>query len=379
MTQESNDAARDLWSQMFERAARHPGAAMVDPDYDPEEDEAKVRACYAAAGWSEKEIEILRGAGAEREKAAPSTSPGVNPAADAFHAALCDDIEAEMARQGIKSHEQVARGIEPRTGPFASKVGVIMTDQSIVTVGAFTYRFCGLVAKAFHRTTMLDAPFWQADDYSEAKARLLLRANMPAALYWHRIMMSFAMSGTHATVPFQPANRIELPLVEQVARAMELFIVGHEYGHHHLGHGRDIGADPRAEEFAADQFALRLCEPIGKRDRRPTWNPYLASGAGGAIILKALEMVRLFERALGGKLPAGDTHPSADERIARFDSVAAILPHEFVVLKGFRMVSVRVMDAVAGLMADFIEVMPDDARARLVEMRREIWNELPRD
>lgn len=206
MEQEGNEAARDLWSQMYERAAAHPGAAVMDPDYDPREDEARARSAFAAAGWSEDALDAMLEAGKERNATAPQTSPGVNPSAEAFHASLCDDVEAEMARQGFETQRNVARGIEPVTGPFASKAGVIMTEQSIITAGAFTFRFCGLIAKAFHRTIMLRPFYWQSDEFTVEGAKLLLRINMPLALYWNRIFMSFAISGTNATVPFEPSR-----------------------------------------------------------------------------------------------------------------------------------------------------------------------------
>jgi len=378
MEQEGNDAARDLWSQMFERAAAHPGAAVMDSDYDPSEDDARARAGFAAAGWSKDEIEALLTTGQRRNAAAPSTSPGVNPSAEAFHAVLCDEVEAEMARQGFESQSGVARGIEPITGPFAAKAGVIMTGQSIITVGAFTFRFCGLVAKAFHRTILLEPSYWQSERFTQDGAKLLLRMNMQLAFYWNRIFMSFAMSGTNATVPFEPADPAQVALVEQVARAMELFIVAHEYGHHHHGHGRQLETDARAEEFEADQFALRIGRPIGERDLSPIWNPYLASGSGGVIILKALEILRRFEHALGALMPIGKTHPSAEERILRFDSVAVIEPTMHATLKGFRIASLRVMDTVGSLLDDFLGVMPEQERARLVAMRRELWEQLPK-
>ncbi|MEJ5155763.1 hypothetical protein WH240_11425 [Gluconobacter wancherniae] len=378
MKREDNEAARDLWSQMFNRMATHPGAAVVDPEYDPREDEARTHAAFAAAGWREDEIDAILASSKERNAKAPSTSPGANPSAEALHAVLCDDIEAEMARQGLETQKNVARGIEPITGPFASKAGVIMTEQSIITIGAFTFRFCGLIAKAFYRTIMLDPTYWQSDQFTTEFANLLLRRNMPLALYWNRIFMSFAMSGTNITVPFEPSDPTQVLLVEQVARAMELFVVAHEYGHHHHGHGRDANADARIEEFEADQFSLRIGRPIGERDRTPIWNPYLASGSGGVVVLKALETLRRFEHALGAPMPRGNTHPSADERIAHFDSVAVLEPVIFKTLKGFRIASLRVMDTVESLLDDFLAVIPEDDRGRLAAMRRELWEQLPK-
>ncbi len=86
-----------------------------------------------------------------------------------------------MARQGLHTYCNVARGIEPISGSFASKTGVIMTEQSIITVSAFTFRFCGIVAKAFYRTIILDPFYWQSDSFTLPEAKRLLRANMPIA------------------------------------------------------------------------------------------------------------------------------------------------------------------------------------------------------
>ncbi|MCJ2188811.1 hypothetical protein [Novosphingobium beihaiensis] len=128
---------------------------------------------------------------------------------------------------------------------------------------------------------MLDPTYWQSDQFTTELANLLLRKNMPLALYWHRIFMSFAMTGTNITVPFEPSDPTQVLLVEQVARAMELFVVAHESGRHLHGRGRNANADGQIEEFEADQLSLRIGRPIGERDRTPNWNPYLASGSGG--------------------------------------------------------------------------------------------------
>lgn len=377
MDGETNEAAIDLWSQMFARAAAHPGAAIIDPEYDPRDDDVRARAGFAAAGWSNDETELLFASWKGLISKAPSTSPGVNPFAEALHSRLCDDVEAEMGRQGLSSQLNIARGIDPVTRPFASKAAVIMTEQSIITVGAFTYRFCGLVAKAFQRTIMLEPAYWETDRFTPEGADRLLRKNMPLVLYWQRIFTSFAMSGTNVTVPFEPSAPAHVLLVEQVARAMELFIVAHEYGHHHHGHGRDLDADAQMEEFEADQFALRIGRPIGEGDLRPTWNPYLASGAGGVIILKALETLRRFEHAFGAPIPQRETHPSADERIDRFDTVALIEPDMFRTLRGFRIASRRVMDAIDRMLQDLVNVIPEDSKRELVAMRRDLWEKMP--
>lgn len=186
-----------------------------------------------------------------------------------------------MARLGMSSHMRVARGLEPRLGPYAAKTNVIMTDESIVTVGTQLFRFCGLIARAFTRTLQLDAKFWDSDCYSKESAILLIHTQPDLLLYWMRIYISYALTGTHALVPFKPANILEVSF-EHVARAMELFAVAHEYAHHHHDHGRQIdSSDEKAEEFEADQFALKICYEAERYPDALGYNPYLTAGAGG--------------------------------------------------------------------------------------------------
>ena len=212
---------------------------------------------------------------------------------------------------------RVARGVEPRVGPLAQMTNVIMTNEGIVTVGSFLFRFCGLIARSFTRTLLLGPTFWESSSYSEEAERLYLKAAPKQVVYWVKIFISFAVTGTHSPVPYRPANRNEL-IFEQVSRAMEIFAIAHEYGHHHLGHGRQLCDDPKLEEFSADQFALRICYEV---EQRPLMfaNPYLSSGAGGVVLLKALETLRRV-RDLINPTPAksSDTHPDIAARLARF-------------------------------------------------------------
>ncbi len=370
-----NDAAADLWSQIFANIAAHPGAAIMDPEHDVAADEKVMRAGFAAAGWSEQESEAIAEANRVAETAAPTTSPGASRAVEARHALLCDAVEAEMARRGMSSQVQVARGIEPRVRPYACKTGVIMTDQSIIAVGSFTYRFCGLIAKAFVRTLMLNPFIWDSESFSVLHAKGILRSNPRVLLYWVQIYLGFSVTGTNATVPFRPSTKKEIILVEQVARAMEIFMVAHEYGHHHFGHGRDINANPHDEEYEADRFALRIGRPLGEAEVFP--NPYLASGAGGIILLKSLMTLRKSETVFGGRVSDEDTHPAVDQRISKFDNVALLEPVIYPVLKGFRTASCRLMDLVDEMVVSFFQQLPSDEYSALTRMRADLIAQVP--
>ncbi|MGA0603916.1 hypothetical protein ACO2Q3_24630 [Caulobacter sp. KR2-114] len=295
-----NLSAKDLWSQVLKRLSEHPNATLQDPDYDPEPDRQKLRIAMRDAGWTDDQIDSLLQAQEERIAAAPSTSPGVAPHAEFIFGKLCDDVEAAMTRLGMDSHGRVARGIEPRLGPWAAKTNVIMTDESIVTVGAQLFRFCGVVARAFTRTVMLDPTAWESANYRPEDGVRRIRSRPDLLKYWLQIYLSYAVTGMHVLVPFRPSSPFEAILFEQVARAMELFATAHEFGHHHLDHGRAIDVTAaRREEYEADQFALRICREI---EKQPVLleNPYLSSGAGGLILLRAMRMLGRFEAKLDG-------------------------------------------------------------------------------
>jgi hypothetical protein len=278
---------------------------------------------------------------------------------------LCDDIEAAMVRLRLDSHARIARGIEPRTGPYAAKTNVIMTDQSIVTVGSFLFRFCGLVARAFTRTLHLNPHLWERPGFSQAAGRTLLRAAPEVTSYWLHIFVSYAITGTHIMAPYRPAAEHELVLFEQVARAMEIFAIAHEYGHHHHDHGRRLEDDPKREEFEADQFALKISYEV---ETKPllVWNPYLSSGAGGLVLLLALGILRKCSEVITGvDAEPSDTHPTIPERLARFDTVAVLKPTEFAVLKSFRTVSTRIMTCVDSELSLMIKSLEPSLRDQL--------------
>lgn len=343
----NNKSAQELWQQILQQLSKDPSATLQDPRYDPAEDDKKLQIGMRQAGWSEQHVKMMIANYHARIAGAPVTSPGVNPHAEFVFGMLCDDVEAAMARLRLNSHTRVARGLEPRLGPYAAKTNVIMTDESIITVGTQLFRFCGLVARAFTRTLQIDAEFWDSSRYSPESASQLVRSQGGIMEYWTRIFISYALTGMNILVPFKPANIFEVSF-EHVARGMELFAVAHEYGHHEFNHGRhmDLSA-AKVEEFEADQFALRICFEIERLPDILGPNPYLSSGACGLILLRALRTLRHAEMKLGiANSRQNDSHPDVDDRIARFENVALLRPLDFVQLQHFRRVSARILDAV---------------------------------
>jgi hypothetical protein len=181
---EHNETAVKLWEQIFARMAEAEDATIENHDYDNKAGEENFRSRLAEAGWSKSEIEERIEIHRAKMAGAPVTSPGVAPHVEALFEFLCNDVEAAMGRLNLKSNARVARGVEPRVGVLASMINVTMTDQGIVTVGSFLFRFCGLIGRAFARMILMDHWLWESRDYSDASARSLLRTNPTLVSYW---------------------------------------------------------------------------------------------------------------------------------------------------------------------------------------------------
>lgn len=358
-----NTVAAEVWSQIFARLSQEPNAAIVRPEYDPAEDDERARKALSAAGWSDEQIALRCARDVLNLALAPITSPGINPYAEFIFGRLCDDVERAMKSLGYVSQERVSRGIEPRLGPYAAQTNVPMTGEAIVSVGAHFFRFCGLIARATTRTLLLAPSFWESPSYAETAARHLIAGSPEIARYWVDIYLSYALAGTHFNVEYKPATQSEVVLFEQMARAMELFALSHEYGHHHLDHGRGAGSSSLQsavdEEYAADQFALRVCYEI---EKMPTilGNPYLSSGAGGVILLISLRTLRSVELMLGKEPKIELTHPETGSRIQRFESVAVLRPKEFCALKAFRIASERILKLVDQFVIEVLKNVPSE-------------------
>jgi len=367
MPKKSNDIANEVWGQLYARAAKAEDAAIVDANYNPADDDARARAALKSAGWSDEHIDQRFEIHRQREASAPVTSPGVNPFVESQLKQLCDDVEEVMDRLKMDSHAKVARGVEPRAWASASKINVITTDESIVTVSAFLFRFCGLIARAFTRTLHLNPYIWEHKDFSEKTVHEYFQTSPELFRYWLQIYMSFALTGTHINVPYKPATPSEVLVFEHIARAMEIFVIAHEYGHHHHAHGKGLGSDPQAEEFEADQFALKISGAV-KQFPPMLENPYLKSGAGGVVMLLALDTLRDVQRLFGNASETTlDTHPDVLARIERFDSVALLEPREFARLNGFRLAAQRVMGSVHSILLPAIAAISKDKLRSLAE------------
>ncbi|UJQ94154.1 hypothetical protein [Mariluticola halotolerans] len=360
MTQR-NDAARNLWVQIFKRAAADPNSALHVPD---NADEAAQRELLTSAlekvGWSEVEIAFLHKSDGVHSDLENPNSPGVGPGLEYRLNVLADHVRKVILETGETSHEKLEVAIDPKVGVAASLINVIMTDQGIISVSSFLFRWCGLVARAYTRTLNAGVAHWTSKKSDPATDRGFLLKHPNLVLYWFRIFVSFSGTGTHILAPYRPSSPAEFHLFEQVAWAMEYFTIAHEFGHHVLNH-RKVGDDPKAQEFKADAFAAKVCEQLEFEPFPRLSNPYTTTGAGGSLMLLALEILRAFE----GPDNDGDTHPSASDRVAKISMRNLMRPKQLEMDREFNSAISRIMSAVGAIMRDALSAGGDELVATI--------------
>ena len=328
-------AAADLWQQLLERARRSEWSTFQDPEYiEPPQKVERDRKAFIEAGWSTSEVDFILGNRSEKLVKGVSSS-GVAPHTETALARIAEMVRSAASEILTVDFSKIEFVVEPKAGPLISLINVMMTDESIIAMGSFFTRYCGLVARAYTRTVLL-APWLFGADADDEKVRKLLRENSSLLLYWWRIFVSFALTGTHILTSFKPSRKEEVILFEQIAHSMEVFALAHEVAHHVHRDVRkfDDGSDRYPEEYDADRVAVKIARRV---DEQHAWkwirgsftpNPYLSSGAGGVLLLGSLEIFRDVKDKVY-KNTAYNTHPHFLDRSERIKLLWVLEPNMY--------------------------------------------------
>lgn len=352
---------------MLERAHANEWSTFEKPERPNPAREVQIKRAFLDPGWTEQQIAARAEIDRQRLLEVPTTSAGVAKQTEFG----LERLRSALAR-GLESFaaENIHFAVEPKAGPFVSMVNVPLTDQTIIAVGTHFTRYCGLIARAYVRTMHLYRD-GTGLAFEEAELRRRLRQHPELILYWWRVLSSFALTGTHYLTTFKPSRPDEVIEMEQMAFAMEMFAIAHEYAHHHLGHGRQLTepAAAREEEFRADMLAMKICEQIEAAERVsgliPVPNPFLYTGAGAALLLGSLELFRKVKAKIFANRRF-DTHPAYAERTLRLKRRFLLEPTKHLTTGDFVASAENVLHCVALELAPIMQHYPFDNLAKLV-------------
>jgi hypothetical protein len=236
---------------------------------------------------------------------------------------IIGEIEEACREHRIPIRSGVVYGVAPELGLRISQSAVLKTQASIIDVSIHFITFCNMIAKTLARSLPQHPAGPQlkvSNDPSEV--RMLLQQSPDLVTEWAHIFSSYAELGRPPPGIHLITDTATQAVRYMLLRAVELFALAHEYGHHVMMHGvasssSEETTDPFVEEHQADIFARSASIAIGSRENFP--NFYAMSGAGGVIILGALDLVRRAKAILetgNDQAPPRERHPPFADHIA---------------------------------------------------------------
>jgi hypothetical protein len=349
-------AAEDYRRQLQEAEARRQGDGTPRRDATLQwtrENRSKLLEIARRSGAADKDIETVADEYVKTLLESPPGSDLDDPGATRILRRIIERIEAACSKVEIPKGGGVVYGTSVGTGVVARQLRVFQTEVSIIEATLPFIIFCDLVSKALVHA--LPEP-----EINESGAHLTfdseqiterLRAEKWILAEWVRILVTYAAFGTPPNGLGVAPQGPRLNMRGQLLDAMEVFAIAHEYGHHALDHGVTTSANEEISffehEHAADSFARVISLVIGKDENAF----FLLSGAGGALILGAIELITRTRTVLTigqDGLPHSTTHPPVAERIRFMDDAdLAHLPkedaEEFV---GVRRSMLDILDAI---------------------------------
>jgi hypothetical protein len=233
-------------------------------------------------------------------------------------------IEDVCNENDIEKRAGVAFGTDPVSGLNISQRPVLQTEASIIEVSIHFLSFSNMIAKLLALTIPHELKdgenVWVIRDLEKIEERL--QQSLDLVDKWSVMLASFAAVGVQPQGFELLLDDGENAIRTLLLLAIETFSISHEYGHHTSRHGLVADSEESREadfrdEYEADYFARACSIAIGFKEEQV--NFYAASGAGGVIILGALELVRRTAAVLESgseQMPPRRRHPPYLDRVA---------------------------------------------------------------
>lgn len=242
---------------------------------------------------------------------------------------LCELIEQSAEKNNLPLHAGVAAGVVMRSGIAATQERVMMTEASVITMSSdlmiLINRIAKLLALSIPIESREDGTHVPQYDFVAVLDQINKTENLRA--YWIRLFMDYSKNfkSPSAGEVIVITNEDQQTLWIDFDEAMNLFVLGHEYGHHIAKHslGGQIGAEwddsisMHHNELEADLLATILSTSAGQLTDRP--NYCALTGLGAVVILTVLDCIRKGESILKtGRADIGNesqTHPPLEKRL----------------------------------------------------------------
>jgi hypothetical protein len=278
---------------------------------------------------------------------------------------LCLQIEGAAAKLEMPLHSGVSASSIMQGGFEAMQQRVMMTNASVVMLTPSLLLLCNRVGKLIARSSVIGVKGDQAEIAHDIESfRMAIQRDPKLLEDWMQLFYDSAYDADNPSPGRLYGLSGEGLYVWSLVRdAMELFAVGHEYGHHIAQHtlggeissGGEERARQHAKEMEADLLGAVLSGHAGADDKVP--NTYAMSGAGAVILLIVLEYSRRARHVLLKGVEqeiTRNTHPPLEVRLATIDAAIDSVAPE-AAKEGFR-----------------------ELRARFIEMLGEVWEHAKR-
>jgi hypothetical protein len=320
-------AAEDYRRQRQEAEARRQGDGTARRDATLQwirNNRSKVLEIARRSGAADQDLDAVADEYVNRLLELPPGSDFDDPGATRILRDIIERIEAACSRVEMPMGGGVVFGNYAGTGLVARQLRVFQTEVSIIEATLPFIIFCDLVSKAIVHA--LPEPEINESgvqfSFDSEQIRERLRSEKWILAEWVRILVRYAAFGTPPNDLGVAPKGPRLNMRGHLLDAMEVFAIAHEYGHHALDHGLTTSANEETaffeQEHAADSFARGISLVIGKDENAF----FLLSGAGGALILGAIELISRTRAILAtgqDGLPHSTTHPPVAERIRFMD------------------------------------------------------------
>lgn len=253
---------------------------------------------------------------------------------------LCESLDDACEKLGFDLGEGVWGGIGHLPGLAAHTEPLSAPPIALIYAESDFFLFCQLLSKGMALSTPLTfdgAPPGKVG-MSRSADEVLAKIEGDSRLveYWEQFARLFATTNSKEWSNYYSLDEQQRSVYWQHLLALELFALGHEYGHiicreKHSPHGTASagGADPASqmeEELKADMYGVVLSRFAGGHMDPQSFDAM--AGVGATTLFSALHLIERAHKALNPgatPIPASGSHPAIERRIAMVRSVKVLI------------------------------------------------------